>query len=436
MKKFEKVNDTGELRALLNSITKELDLNFLEKRGRNKSHKTNPIDELNDAIIELNNREKDLQAAVGIALMLLDNIEILEKRVFKNKNKVLQANERSHHLTIENNSIKESLISSELKNEELNKALIETEEAMLVNSQELNRIMREKILPCSEIASDLEIDEIKREFNQQIETINTQKNQLEKENKLSKDIIKSLEKELNTMKDKFKIIQEKLQETESKLKESEKKFIELDIRLEDTQNELALISSKFQRLKLYTERLEEEISINENKKPPESFHFHHQSSLHSELSVLENLEDSLHSSFHYDESLDDVYNIKQINNYHCINPSTRYTSIQSYSKLFTIKTSNHIKIYPSKSSRKQPSEEYFMLTTQIIKMNSPHMENICSVNTQLLYEKALHDEIPFHKWHEWIEKQLNNAYIQTLYKKKKNNVWLKTAVKKQLVSPS
>lgn len=71
-----------------------------------------------------------------------------------------------------------------------------------------------------------------------------------------------------------------------------------------------------------------------------------------------------------------------------------------------------------KDTRKEPCEEYFILATQAIKMNSPHMDTICVIPHSVLFEKAKEDNIPFHKWHQWIETQLNFEYIQTLYKQK------------------
>jgi hypothetical protein len=44
------------------------------------------------------------------------------------------------------------------------------------------------------------------------------------------------------------------------------------------------------------------------------------------------------------------------------------------------------------------------------------MDAICVIPPNLLYEKALKDDIPFYKWHLWVESQLNSAYIQTVYK--------------------
>lgn len=67
--------------------------------------------------------------------------------------------------------------------------------------------------------------------------------------------------------------------------------------------------------------------------------------------------------------------------------------------------------------RKNPCEEYFILATQAVKMNSTYMDAICTIPTQVLYKKATTREVPFHKWHEWIEDELNSAYIQILFQR-------------------
>ena len=41
------------------------------------------------------------------------------------------------------------------------------------------------------------------------------------------------------------------------------------------------------------------------------------------------------------------------------------------------------------TNRKDPCEEYFTLATQSIKVNSPFMDSICTIPTNILYKKAL-----------------------------------------------
>jgi chromosome segregation ATPase len=447
--------DSEELRNLLKSITQELSHSFIERRSKNKTHKSNPLDELSDAISELNNREKDLQAAVGIALMLLDNKENLESKIHNCKNKILQLKDKCLHLTIENKSMKESLITLEEKNDEIKKTLTETEEAMLITSKELQIALREKLSANSDIKSEAEINEIKKELTQNLENLENKIKALEKENKKCIENKNTVQNELIKLKeDHAKLISDH-QQTISKLQEFKKKAKDTEIKLEECkkskeifEDQLKVANSNCERLKVNSERLEEEIllfntqnsrsqdfGLNDNKKPQRSKYLKHQSSLLSELSMLEHPEGTTNPSNRTDEFSEEILFIKH-QHHHTMTPFNRYSSIESYSKLFSIRTSNHIKIYPTKNGRKSPSEEYFLLSAQVIIMNSIHMENICSVSPQALYEKALMDQIPFHKWHQWIEKQLNAAYLQSLYQKKNKFYWTKTSQKKQFIMPA
>lgn len=44
------------------------------------------------------------------------------------------------------------------------------------------------------------------------------------------------------------------------------------------------------------------------------------------------------------------------------------------------------------------------------------MDAICVIPPNELYDKALEEEIPFHRWHIWIESKLTAAYIDLVYK--------------------
>lgn len=80
---------------------------------------------------------------------------------------------------------------------------------------------------------------------------------------------------------------------------------------------------------------------------------------------------------------------------------------------------------PEPPTRRDPGQEYFALVhftqaSQAVKLNSPYMDTICTVPTKELYEKALKTKVPFHKvrnsqWHIWIESQLTNAYLESIY---------------------
>ena len=47
---------------------------------------------------------------------------------------------------------------------------------------------------------------------------------------------------------------------------------------------------------------------------------------------------------------------------------------------------------------RDPIKEFFQLTCQSIKINSPHMHLIATINTDKLYEKAIMETVPYFKY--------------------------------------
>lgn len=416
--------DTAEhLKTLLNSLTADLSLNFLERRGKNKSHKATLLDELQDVIAELNHRERDLQAAVGIALMVLESNEKLQVKKQKTKVKLLNALEKSHHQSIDIKSLQEALIISETRNEEITKTLIETEEIMLVNSAELNRIVRERFREADVGASEEEIELIKKDFTSQLDSVQKKRWELEKELKKHLEIIRVNSSEINSYKEDYEKLEHKYNKIQENYRELEVAKLRQDQRVENLEVQLKLLNSNFSRVKLHSERLAEEISILELKEPEVKPKLVHASSLQSELEeILDHSYESLPSSINVqnEESIDMLF--MKPTRFHSQTPQTRTSSMISYFKLFSLCQSDGISVFPTREQRKKPPEEYFALCAQAVKMNATHLENLYSVSVEKLYEKAIKSGIPFHKWHVWIESEINAAYVHQLYKSKKT-VW-------------
>jgi hypothetical protein len=70
---------------------------------------------------------------------------------------------------------------------------------------------------------------------------------------------------------------------------------------------------------------------------------------------------------------------------------------------------------------RDPMKEFFSLTCQSIKLNSPHMNTICTIDTEQLYIKANKMNIPFFKWASWIEDFLNKEFLRAALKKSRRN---------------
>ena len=427
MKNFSDKADSEHLRSLLHSMTEELSLNFLERRGKYKNHKATLLEELQDVITELSHRERDLQASVRIALMVLDRNEKLNVKLNKLKEKHMQSLEKSHHQNIDIKSLQEALVSAETRNEQINKTLIETEELMLINSAELNRIVRERFREASSGASDEEIELIKKDFKNQLDSVQKKRWELEKENKRICELNKINENELNEGKDAYSKLEIRYNKLSENFRESTKIKSQQLEEIENLEVQLKVLNSSYQRLKLHCERLEEEILILENKNDsPLTIGLTHAISLQSELEGMsDDCSDYNPSALTQREEFIEETLFMKPTHHHSQTPQTRTSSLMSYFKMFSTCHDNSINISPSRIQRKPPPEEYFVLTAQAVKMNSPHMENICSISTNALYEKAIKEGIPFHKWHIWIESQLNASYVQQLYKTNRRTIWKK-----------
>lgn len=422
---YNSQTDTERLRSLLSLLVEDLSLNFLERRSKNKNHKSSVLEELQDVINELNSRERDLQAAVGIALMVIDTNESLKAKVSKVKSKLMQALEKSHHQAIDIESLKNALLAAEERNEQINKTLVETEETMLINSAELNRIVRERFREANIGASEEEIELIKKDFRSQLENVQKKRWELEKEIKSLNELNKNCDKEIYQHKENIVKLETRLEKLLEKFKKTQKSKKNYKEEVAKLDSELKIINSSYQRLKIHSERLEEEISILEIKETPIKTQLNHASSLHSELEIMIDQDELIYQTVHTqgDEPIEDTLFMKPTHSYSKTpnTPQTRTSSLVSYFKMFSTCQETRIDIFPAKHQRQNPPEEYFSLTLQAVKLNCPHVEHILHISTQKLYEQALKEGIPFHKWHIWIESYLNTAYVQQLYKK--NNIW-------------
>ena len=63
---------------------------------------------------------------------------------------------------------------------------------------------------------------------------------------------------------------------------------------------------------------------------------------------------------------------------------------------------------------RDPMLEFFQLTCQCIKMNSPQMNTICTIDTTQLYQRAQKLNIPYNKWQTWIEDQINKEFFRII----------------------
>lgn len=124
-------HESYRLLTILNTLEHELEQPYIERRLKLISHKSNPLEELQDAIQELTQREKDLQASIGISKVLIESNENLMQ---KNQalNGLLQGSKNENaQLKEEISMIKDELEIIEIKYQEANSLLIKTESKYL-----------------------------------------------------------------------------------------------------------------------------------------------------------------------------------------------------------------------------------------------------------------------------------------------------------------
>ena len=72
------------------------------------------------------------------------------------------------------------------------------------------------------------------------------------------------------------------------------------------------------------------------------------------------------------------------------------------------------------SVRRPPEEEFFFMLLTCYKINHAHMSKICDINGKNLFEKAASvKKIPFFEYPNFIEKELDAAYMNMMYQKRK-----------------
>lgn len=417
--------DTHYLRELLNGFIEDLSLTFLERRGRQASHRVSILEELEDVISIITQREKDLLTSVHLALELLDENDKLSQKLSNSKKKLLNFQNKIMHLSKDVEALQDSLKASEQRYENLNKTLAETEEMMLINSAELNRLNRERVKEASIKGTDEEIDYVKKMFRSQVEELEKKRWELEREKSSISQKLLTCQKELGESNDKNFKLTMKLEKVQEVNKDLTKQRDLANAHIEKIEKDYQVLNSHFYRTKLQCEKLEEDLSLRFMKETESPSRLGELCQTSSQLE-MPSLEDELEGMFEYDSenlALDDFDSSCQLGNSSTKLAKLHRASSYSYLKLLTLDHASSIQISPEKIQRKSPPEEYFALSVQAVKMNSPHMDNIINASATQLYEKAMRLGIPFHKWHQWIESQLNSIYVQTIYKKNTRGTW-------------
>lgn len=124
--------DTDQLEGVLAKLSQDLAQPFLERRGREQLHKqslvpSTQVEELRDVVNLLNQRERELAAAVGIAQMLLakgkSSFSALDEA--KEQIETLNRTLRAHQQEIE--ILREALLTAEERHIKASALLVDAE---------------------------------------------------------------------------------------------------------------------------------------------------------------------------------------------------------------------------------------------------------------------------------------------------------------------
>jgi chromosome segregation ATPase len=119
--------DSAKLLKILNTISSELDQPYIERRLKSLSQKSSPLDELQDAINHINQRENDLQACIGIAKVLAENNDELLKEKENLENLLKEKNIEIRKLSEEITRLEDELDISEEKFKDVNSILADSQ---------------------------------------------------------------------------------------------------------------------------------------------------------------------------------------------------------------------------------------------------------------------------------------------------------------------
>lgn len=399
------------LRKMLNDISAQLSVPYLQKRSSTKTHKQSLVEELQDSIHYITEKEKELQVALEISKYLLDSNEFLQNKVEKLKeNQELLCKENQDLVKdiqcleqqLQNSANKcEKSLNSEISQNFSHFSLREFTGGRKKDEESLDELFESKAVLQEEVI----VLKSKKKIGKIQEV-------LKKNQRLIADK-ERLERSLDSAKDQNSILSSRYKVTVQKLKEAEKMqkiLIKTNEKLKKKCREAKTIVEK---CKDKIEKLEENAKFSDVGQVTKASEDIPEQSLLYELQRIPNFG----SNLSLDLSDDEVF---QLSSQQYLTPNGRLTYSPNINKKFF----GSLKIcylepveVQSKRCFKSSIEEYFVMATQAVKMSSPHMDRIGIVPPSFLYQKALEEQVPFHQWHLWIEKQLNFEYIQSIYKK-------------------
>jgi len=447
---YNELHDLEGLQTALDSLSGKLALPYLTRRSG--SMHSDPIEELGAVLEELSARERELQAAIGISKFLLERGKELKQRKEHYSLKCVQLEEQQVTTTLELQGLRRDWQLERDKKEEFARELATLETQVTALASE-NRDLREQVdfkgLQRRNTSMDMteillcnlreQHSELRRKSHSGAnEALQRRSNDLEAANsQLENDYIQ-LQTDLRKAKSDLDKQRERTDSQTQACTALQSALQDQIQQCSSLQFKLAKAQAEAQSLSADSACLSEAAVPTFSRKRTHSRHF----SLVSEIKRLEDDESDLFPRVvrPFEEEIEEQDEEPQGESL----PSTRdeelfrgncpasslplstlqFTVALSLSVLpvltavRTIATTLQVDIPPVPISctackkkrysaipvRRDPLEEYFILVsptqaTQAVKLNSPHIDSICTAAPETLYQQAVTAAVPFQHVH-------------------------------------
>ena len=159
--------DSENLRRMLEDIYTQLTVPYIKKRATQNSHKPSPVEELQDAISYLTEKERELQLSLDIAKYLLDSNEELQSQISNLKNTQNALCQENSSLAKENNFLERKLQENHIKYDKISENLSKTKGKLERVATNMRKIQENTEKTHTQLVDIEELNEAKFFFDSQ-----------------------------------------------------------------------------------------------------------------------------------------------------------------------------------------------------------------------------------------------------------------------------
>jgi regulator of replication initiation timing len=171
--KHYSTTESDNLRKMLSEIYSQISIPYIKKRASQNSHKHSPVDELQDAISYLTEKERELQVALDIAKYLLDSNEELNSRIEKLRETQTALCEENQFLINENKFLEQRIQGRSLRCDEISESLAKTEGKLKVFANNMKKYQENSARTLNQLADQEDLMQAKIFYENQSEILSS-----------------------------------------------------------------------------------------------------------------------------------------------------------------------------------------------------------------------------------------------------------------------